>query len=143
MSTTAQEGNMVTVHYTGTLNDGNTFDSSEGRDPLQFQIGNGQVIPGFENGIIGMSEGEVKTIHLASDQAYGEVNPEALQEVPKSRFPDDFAPVIGETVSGQTGDGRGFQAKIISEQDDSLTLDFNHPLAGQDLTFKVELVSVA
>jgi FKBP-type peptidyl-prolyl cis-trans isomerase 2 len=140
--TKAQEGNTVTVHYTGTLNDGNTFDSSQGRDPLSFQIGNGQVIPGFESGIVGMTEGETKTIHILSEQAYGDRKDEALQTVAKTQFPGDFSPAIGETVSGKTGDGENFQAKVVSEQDDSFTIDFNHPLAGEDLTFKVELVSI-
>jgi len=139
---TVEDGNTVTVHYTGTLNDGTEFDSSRNGNPLNFQIGSGQVIPGFNDGVIGMTEGDTKTIIIESDNAYGPKNEEAVQEVTMDKFPEDFAADIGETVTGQTGDGREFVARIISKEDDAITLDFNHPLAGQDLTFEVELLSV-
>ncbi len=138
----AQNGNTVTVHYTGTLNDGTQFDSSRNREPLSFQIGSGQVIPGFNAGLVGMNVGDTKTIVVPHQDAYGPKVTDAIQEVPKQRFPGDFEIRIGETIAGQTDDGRNFNAIIVSEQDDTVTLDFNHPLAGEDLTFEVELMTV-
>jgi peptidylprolyl isomerase len=140
---TAENGSTVAVHYTGTLNDGTEFDSSRNGDPLNFQIGSGQVIPGFNDGVIGMTEGDTRTIKIESENAYGAKSEEAIQEVTMDKFPSDFSADIGETVTGETGDGRNFVARIISKQDDAITLDFNHPLAGQDLTFEVELVSAS
>ena len=139
---TAQNGNSVTVHYTGTLNDGNEFDTSRNRDPLSFQLGSGTVIPGFNDGIVGMSVGETKTIVVPHLNAYGPKIEEAIQEVPRQRFPENFEIRVGEMVAGETNQGQPFNAKIIAEQKDTVTLDFNHPLAGEDLTFQVELLSI-
>ena len=139
---TVENGNTVAVHYTGTLNNGTEFDSSRGRDPLNFQVGNGQVIAGFDTAVVGMAEGETKTFTIPAEEAYGLKNEDAIQEVTKDRFPDVYTAQVGETVTGQNEVGQAFQATIIAEQTDTVTLDFNHPLAGQDLTFEVELVSV-
>ena len=138
-----ENGNTIAVHYTGTLADGNQFDSSVGKEPLTFEVGSGQVIPGFESNIVGMTVGETKTFTLGAQDAYGPLNVEAIQEVPKERFPDDFEIKVGETVQGQTQNGVPFAAKVVSEQDETITLDFNHPLAGKDLTFEVELLTIA
>ena len=140
---TVENGNTVSVHYTGTLNDGTQFDSSQGRDPLSFQVGDGQVISGFDNAVVGMTVGESKTFTISADEAYGPKNEEAIQEVSKDRFPEGYDAQVGQTVTGQNEVGQNFQALIIAEAEDTVTLDFNHPLAGQDLTFEVEVVSVA
>ena len=140
---TVENGNTVSVHYTGTLNDGTQFDSSQGRDPLSFQVGDGQVISGFDNAVVGMVVGESKTFTIPAELAYGLKNEEAIQEVSKSRFPEGYDAQVGQTVNGQNEVGQNFQALIIAESVETVTLDFNHPLAGQDLTFDVELVSVA
>ena len=140
---TVENGNTVSVHYTGTLNDGTQFDSSRGRDPLSFQVGDGQVIPGFDNAVVGMTVGESKTFTIPADEAYGAKKEEAIQEVSKTRFPEGYDAQVGQTVTGQNEAGQNFQAQIIAEAEETVTLDFNHPLAGHDLTFDVELVSVA
>ena len=140
---TVENGNTVTVHYTGTLNDGTQFDSSRDREPLSFQVGNGQVIAGFDTAVVGMTEGESKTFTIPADQAYGLKNEDAIQEVSKDRFPQGYDAQVGSTVTGQNEIGQNFQARVIAEAEETVTLDFNHPLAGQDLTFDVELVSVA
>ena len=140
---TVENGNTVSVHYTGTLNDGTQFDTSQGRDPLSFQVGDGQVISGFDNAVVGMVVGESKTFTIPAEEAYGLKNEDAIQEVSKTRFPEGYDAEVGQTVTGQNEVGQKFQALIIAETEETVTLDFNHPLAGQDLTFNVELVSVA
>ena len=137
-----ENGNTVSVHYTGTLNDGTQFDSSREREPLSFLVGDGQVIPGFESAVLGMQEGETKTITILAENAYGPKNDQAVQVVERSRFPNGFEGNVGESVTGQTGEGQAFRATIVSVEENTVTLDFNHPLAGQDLTFEVELVSI-
>ena len=139
---TVENGNTVSVHYTGTLNDGTQFDSSREREPLSFLVGDGQVIPGFESAVLGMQEGETKTITILAENAYGPKNDQAVQVVERSRFPNGFEGNVGESVTGQTGEGQAFRATIVSVEENTVTLDFNHPLAGQDLTFEVELVSI-
>ena len=139
---TVENGNTVSVHYTGTLNDGTQFDSSREREPLSFLVGDGQVIPGFDSAVLGMQEGETKTITILAENAYGPKNDQAVQVVERSRFPNGFEGNVGESVTGQTGEGQAFRATIVSVEENTVTLDFNHPLAGQDLTFEVELVSI-
>jgi len=138
-----ENGSIVSVHYTGTLNDGTEFDSSRSRDPLKFQVGDSQVIAGFENAIIGMAAGESKTVSVPAENAYGLKDELAIQEISKDRFPEGFDALVGEQVTGDNGNGQPFMATIISEQETSVTLDFNHPLAGQDLIFEVEVVSIS
>jgi len=139
---TVENGNTVSVHYTGTLNDGTQFDSSREREPLSFLVGDGQVIPGFESAVLGMQEGETKTVTILAENAYGPKNDQAVQVVERNRFPNGFEGNVGESVTGQTGEGQAFRATIVSVEENTVTLDFNHPLAGQDLTFEVELVSI-
>ena len=139
---TAQEGNTVSIHYTGTLSDGTEFDSSRDREPISFELGAGQVIPGFNDSVLGMSVGETKSFTILSENAYGPRNEQAVQNVGKSSFPEDYEYVIGQQVHGTGNNGQPFLATITSVQDEDVTLDFNHPLAGKDLNFDVELVSI-
>ena len=139
-----ESGNTVSVHYRGTLNDGTEFDNSYDRgEPLTFTVGSGQMIPGFDAAIPGMEVGEKKSISIGSSEAYGEKNEEAVQTVPREMFPQDFQFVVGATIQGQNQDGHPFMAKICSEEEDGVVLDFNHPLAGEDLNFDIELTSIS
>ena len=134
-------GQHVNVHYKGTLSDGTEFDNSRVRgDALGFQLGSGKTIPGFNDAIIGMSVGETKTVVIGSADAYGPRNEEAVRTVPKSAFGEDFPFEQGSTVQGN-GPMGPFLAKIIALHEDSVVLDMNHPLAGEDLTFEIELLS--
>lgn len=138
---TVKNGMNVSVHYRGTLNDGTEFDSSYDRgETLDFQVGSGQMIPGFDSGVVGMQIGETKTISVDPADGYGEVNPEAVQEIPKDQFPEDFEFIVGATVTGQ-GPRGPIMAKILKEGSDTVEMDFNHPLAGQTLTFEIEVVN--
>jgi peptidylprolyl isomerase len=141
--TQAKPGTTVSIHYTGTLDDGTTFDSSEGRDPLTFQMGEGQIIPGLENALSGMSEGEKKTVTIPADEAYGPHRAEALQQVPREAVPDHIPLDPGTQLQVQTPEGQTMPVTVAEVTGETVTLDANHPLAGKDLTFAVELVSVA
>tara|TARA_Y100001938_G_scaffold146136_2_gene224377 strand:+ start:8177 stop:8623 length:447 start_codon:yes stop_codon:yes gene_type:complete len=133
-------GQNVSVHYKGTLSDGTEFDNSRTRgQTLDFQLGSGQLLPAFNDAVVGMTIGETKTITLSPEEAYGEPQQEAIQNVPRTAFDDDFEFVVGGTVQG-TGPAGQFIAKVQSVDDDSVVLDLNHPLAGKELTFEVELV---
>jgi FKBP-type peptidyl-prolyl cis-trans isomerase 2 len=135
-------GQNVSVHYKGTLSDGTEFDNSRTRgEPMSFQVGSGQLLAGFNDAVVGMAIGETKTVTLESKEAYGDPRPDAIQEIPRTAFAPDFEFEIGGTVQGN-GPAGPFIAKIQAVQTESVTLDLNHPLAGQDLTFEVELVSV-
>jgi len=139
-----KQGDTIKVHYTGTLNDGSEFDSSYKRnEPIQFQAGAGQMIQGFDNAVMGMAVGEKKTINIPSNEAYGEQNPEAMMDVPKTNFPPEFEFVEGEMVQGQTETGQPLQAIILEVKDETVVLDFNHPLAGEELNFDIELMEIA
>jgi FKBP-type peptidyl-prolyl cis-trans isomerase 2 len=138
-----ENGQNVSVHYVGTLEDGTEFDSSRSRgEALSFQVGSGQLIAGFNNGVIGMAIGETKSISLSPEQAYGKANPGAVQTVPKQAFPDDFEPVVGATVIGHDDEGKQMMAKINAYDTEGVTLDFNHPMAGKTLTFEIEVLSI-
>lgn len=137
-----ENGHNVSVHYRGTFEDGNEFDNSRVRGTtLDFTVGAGEMIQGFNDELIGMSSGETKTFTLDAENAYGPRNVDAVQEVPRSSFEPGFEFIQGEIIRGQTPEGP-FVAKIVSVNDDHVVLDFNHPLAGRDLTFEVELVSI-
>ncbi len=138
----AKHGDTVKVHYSGSLEDGTVFDTSQDRDPLEFTIGEGQVIPGFENAVVGMEPGENKMITLAPDEAYGPRRSELLVEVERDRFPSDMDVEVGSQVQVKQRDGSPRVATIARVGDDSVTLDVNHPLAGKDLTFDIELVEI-
>ena len=142
--TKAENGNTVIVHYKGTLNDGTEFDSSYTRgEPITFELGAGQMLADFDSAVAGMAIGETKEINITSGDAYGERNEEAVQEVPITAFPNDFNFVEGAMVSGNQPNGQPFMAKITTLATHTVTLDFNHPLAGKDLNFKIELVDIS
>ncbi len=138
----AKSGKQVTVHYTGKLTDGTVFDSSQGRQPLGFTLGEGQVISGFEQAVEGMSPGEKKTVTIPSDQAYGPRREDMVVQVNKEQFPDDVDPEVGQQFQIGAENGQTFTAEVTDVQDDAVTLDANSPLAGKDLVFEIELVNV-
>mgnify|MGYP001348085626 CR=1 FL=1 len=138
-----ESGNNISVHYVGTFTDGEKFDSSRDRgEALTFEVGAGQMIPGFDAAVVGMTIGETKTVTINPGDAYGERNEDAIQEVSRTNFPEGFELVEGATVSGRDQDNRPMIAKIISFNEENVNLDFNHPLAGKKLNFEVELVSI-
>lgn len=138
----AKSGDTVRIHYTGTLTDGTRFDSSKGRDPLEFTVGSGQVIPGLDREIAGMKVGDRKTITAVADEAYGPADPAAIQEVPRSALPPEIELVVGGRLQAVTQDGNQIAVVIAAVTEDTVTMDANHPLAGKDLVFEVELVEV-
>jgi peptidylprolyl isomerase len=138
----AKEGDKVKVHYHGKLRTGETFDSSEGRTPLEFTIGEGQVIKGFDEGVKGMSVGEKKTVEIDVKDAYGEKSQEMIIEFPKSQFPPEMQAEVGQQLMMSNGAGQQFPVTIAEVRDETVLLDANHPLAGQDLIFDIELVEI-
>ncbi len=140
--TQVKSGDTVRIHYKGTLQDGTTFDSSEGRDPLEFQVGSGQIIPGLDQALPGMEVGDKKTVDVPADAAYGQVDPGARQEVPRTQIPADIPLEAGTRLQMQTPDGRAVPVTVAEVSEEKVTLDANHPLAGQDLTFDIEVLSV-
>jgi len=141
--TQAKAGDTVAIHYTGTLADGSQFDSSEGRDPLRFTLGSGQIIAGLDAAITGMSQGDKKSVTIAAAEAYGDHRPEAVQAVPRAQIPAEIPLEVGGGLQVQTPDGQTIPVTVTSVTDEEVTLDANHPLAGKDLTFAVELVEIA
>lgn len=139
----AKDGDTVKVHYTGTLENGEVFDTSKEREPLEFQLGQGQLIPGFEKAVIGMDEGDSTTVDIPSDEAYGEVREDLVINVPKDQLPDDVEPKIGMQLQVNQENGQPIPVRITEIKDDELILDANHPLAGKDLKFEIELLEVA
>jgi FKBP-type peptidyl-prolyl cis-trans isomerase 2 len=135
-------GDKVKVHYHGRLNDGQTFDNSEGREPLEFEVGGGMVIKGFDEGVKGMAVGDKKTINIPFDQAYGPRNPDMIIEMPKTRFPKDMELEVGMPLGMSDGQGQQFEVVVAEIKEDVVILDANHPLAGQDLIFDLELVEI-
>ena len=138
----AKAGDTVKIHYTGTLDDGTQFDSSAGRDPLEFELGGGQVIPGFDSAVEGMAVGENKNVRIEPDQAYGERHEQLVQQVPRSALPDDLEPQVGMGLQSQSPDGQVMMLMVTEVGDDNITVDANHPLAGQALNFDIELVEI-
>jgi peptidylprolyl isomerase len=137
----AKHGDTVSVHYTGTLKDGSEFDSSRGRDPIQFTVGSGQVIPGFDDAITGMEIGDTKTVTIPATEAYGPRRDEMVLHVPRAQFPPHIAPEVGQQLQVGQGD-EAFTVTVRDVGDDDVVLDGNHPLAGEDLTFALELVGI-
>ncbi|WP_137702936.1 FKBP-type peptidyl-prolyl cis-trans isomerase [Marimonas lutisalis] len=137
-----KQGDTVRIHYTGTLNDGSVFDSSEGRDPLEFTVGSGQIIPGLDSAMEGMAVGEKRRVEVSSDQAYGPVHEEARRAVPREEIPDEIPMEVGIQVHAHNEQGQVMTLTIHEITDTHVVLDANHPLAGKDLIFDVELVSI-
>lgn len=138
----AKKDNIVKVHYTGKLDNGKVFDSSKDREPLEFKIGEGRLIPGFENGVLGMKLNETKTITIPSVEAYGEKKSELMVEVSKQQLPDDLTPELGMELVSRGEDGREQIVKVAEINPDTIVIDANHPLAGEDLTFEIKLVDI-
>jgi peptidylprolyl isomerase len=138
----AKAGDMVKVHYTGRLDDGTVFDTSADHEPLEFKVGEGQVIPGFESAVMGMSTGESKTTRIPAGDAYGPHRAEMVITVERSMFPNDMEPQVDQQVQIRQSNGQSFVATITDVTDEDVTLDANHPLAGKDLTFDIELVEI-
>jgi len=138
----AKAGDTVRITYVGTLNTGEVFDSSEGRDPLEFVVGSGQIIKGLDVAIPGMVVGDTKDVNVPCDEAYGQVNPEARQAVPRDQMPPEIPLEVGTQLQMQTPQGQVIPVKVAEVTDDEVTLDANHPLAGQDLNFAIELVGI-
>jgi peptidylprolyl isomerase len=139
----AKEGDKVRVHYTGTLKDGTVFDSSKGREPLEFTLGEQRVIPGFEQAVRGMAPGDTKKEIIPAEQAYGPRREEMLMEVEREQFPENISPEVGLQLQMTTADGRQVPVKIAAVDESKIRLDANHPLAGEDLVFELELVEIA
>ena len=137
-----KENNTVKVHYTGKLSDGQVFDSSEGKEPLEFTLGQGRLIPGFEKGLIDMKLNEKKTITIASDEAYGPVREDLIQEVAKSELPQEITPEVGMGLVSKSPDGHEMNLLVAEVREESIVLDGNHPLAGKDLIFDLEVVEI-
>jgi FKBP-type peptidyl-prolyl cis-trans isomerase SlpA len=137
-----KENNTVKVNYTGKLADGQVFDSSEGREPLEFTLGQGQLIPGFEKGVIDMKLNEKKTITIAKEEAYGDVNEQLIQEVEKAHLPQDMAPEVGMGLVSKDPDGNEINLLVVEVKEESIVVDGNHPLAGKELTFDLEVVEI-
>ena len=135
-----QNGSTVTIHYKLTV-DGQTVDTSEGKDPLQYKHGEGQIIPGLEKELEGLDTGEKKQVTIPPETGYGHKDPAAMQKVPSSSFADADKMKVGSMVQGQAGD-QVFQAVVVEITDDEVTLDMNHPLAGKTLSFDIEVIMV-
>ena len=137
-----KKGDKVNVHYHGRLKDGSTFDTSAGREPLQFVVGAGQVIKGFDDAVVDMKLGDKKTVNIPVHEAYGERNDDMMMEYPISEFPADMKPEVGMELQMGDNSGNVFPVVITQVNGDVVLLDANHPLAGQDLIFDIELVSI-
>ena len=140
--TEVKAGDTVAIHYTGTLDDGSTFDSSEGHDALSFEVGSGQIIPGLDKALPGMAVGDKKTVTVPSDEAYGPMREDARQAIPREGIPAEIPLDVGVQLQMQTPEGQVVPVTVVAFDDATVTLDANHPLAGKDLTFDIELVSI-
>ncbi|MCB1480292.1 MAG: peptidylprolyl isomerase, partial [Rhodobiaceae bacterium] len=141
--TQAKPGDTLHLHYKGSLDDGTVFDSSEGREPLSFVLGAGQIIPGLDAGVTGMKVGEKRTVRVEAADAYGEHHADRVQAVERGRIPDHIEVAPGAQLQVQTQDGQALTVVVTDVTEEHVTLDANHPLAGQALTFDVELVEIA
>jgi peptidylprolyl isomerase len=138
----AKKGDKVKVHYTGRLNDGTVFDSSKDREPLEFQLGQGELIPGFEHAVDGMTPGDTKTIDISADQAYGQHREELIQKVPRQQFPNDMEFKVGQRFQIGQQEEQPMIVQVTEVTESDITLDGNHPLAGKNLTFDIELLGI-
>lgn len=138
----AKSGDTVLVHYKGTLEDGSIFDSSENRDPLQFSLGDQNIIPGFQNAVLGMEQGDTKTTTIAADDAYGPHRPDMVIEFGRDQVPDNVEPEVGQRLELQADQGYTVPARVVEVTETAIKVDANHPLAGKQLTFEIELVEI-
>lgn len=138
-----KSGDTVKVHYKGTLKDGSVFDTSEGREPLEFKLGEGQLIPGFETAVEDLTQGNSKTVTIPSEEAYGEKREDLVITVPKNDLPDEIEPEVGMQLQVNQPDGKSIPVRITNIEEESIIIDANHPLAGEELTFEIELVEIA
>lgn len=139
----AKQGDTVKVHYTGKLQDGTVFDSSVQRDPLEFSIGSGQVIPGFEKAVVGMSPGDSKTQEIPSGEAYGPYRDEMVAAISRQQIPEDLPIAVGQQLQLQNSAGQVIPVFVTAVENETVTLDGNHPLAGKDLVFDIQLVELS
>lgn len=137
-----KENNTIKVNYTGKLSNGQIFDTSEGKEPIEFVLGQGRLIPGFEKGLIDMKLNEKKTIEIAKDQAYGDVNDNLIQEIKKTDLPQDMEPKVGMGLVSKSPDGKEINLMVVEVKNESIVIDGNHPLAGHDLIFDIEVVEI-
>lgn len=139
---TVSKGDTIKVHYTGKLDDESVFDSSYGREPLEFTVGSGQVIAGFDSMVVGMEPGDKKTTVIPATDAYGPHEPDMVAELNLNQFPDNIKPEVGQQLQINQQNGQPVIVQVIAIVDGKVTLDANHPLAGKDLTFEIELVEI-
>ncbi len=139
---TATSGDTVRVHYTGKLDDDTVFDTSEGRDPIEFTVGAGEVIPGFEQAVLGMEPGEEKAVEIPADEAYGDRRDDLIVSLERSTLPDELDPEVGQELQMRDKSGNTFPVRITEIGEEQVTVDANHPLAGQPLNFDIELVEI-
>jgi FKBP-type peptidyl-prolyl cis-trans isomerase SlpA len=137
-----KQNDTVKVHYTGKLTDGQVFDTSDGKEPIEFTLGKGQLIPGFEKGLIDMKLNEKKTINIPMEEAYGEPREELVQEVEKSQLPEEIKPEVGMGLVSKAPDGKEMNLIVAEVKEESIVVDGNHPLAGKDLIFDLEVVEI-
>lgn len=142
MMSTAGQGDTVTVDYTGKLEDGTVFDTSEDRGPISFTIGDDEVIPGFQEAVVGMETGETTSATLPPEEAYGDRSDEMVFTVPAAELPEDLDPEVGDRLEVQSREGQTFPAVVAEVEGERVTIDANHPLAGEELTFEIELKSI-
>lgn len=139
----AKKGDKVKVHYTGKLVDGSVFDSSVEREPLEFELGAGMMIAGFDKAVHGMKVGDKITTNIVADEAYGQKNDEMVIEVPKAQLPEDLKPEVGQQLAMQQPNGQSIPVVVTKVEDQTVEIDANHPLAGKDLVFDIELVEIS
>lgn len=139
---TAKKGDKVSVHYTGRLKDGTQFDSSAGRASLDFEVGAGMMIKGFDSAVNGMAVGQKVTVEIPAADAYGEANPQMIMDVPRTNLPPDLNPTVGQQLGMTTPQGQQVPVKVKEVHDDKIVIDANHDLAGKDLVFDIELVAI-
>lgn len=137
-----KENDTVKVHYTGKLTDGQVFDTSEGKEPVEFTLGKGQLIPGFEKGLLDMKVNEKKTITIPKEEAYGDPREDLIQEVEKNQLPQEIQPEVGMGLVSRTPDGREMNLVVAEVKEETIVVDGNHPLAGKDLVFDLEVVEI-
>ncbi|MBS3754800.1 MAG: peptidylprolyl isomerase [Desulfobacterales bacterium] len=140
--TQAKSGDNVKIHYKGKLDDGSVFDSSEGKDPLEFKVGEGNIIPGVEEAVVGMSPEETKETTIPPDKAYGEYRDDMVIEVDRSQFPEHITPELGQQLELKQSEGENIVVTVTDVGEEKVTLDANHPLAGKDLTFEITLQEI-